>query len=110
MTRLTRLERRLMEAEYLLDSTNTHVRKTGCDDVKPLSLKRYSRALNAVRSAISLVRNEQGFRHPTLFAGSANPSAKNIEDGQDRGQKQKSWGSHTAHKWGKDCKEVDNDS
>ena len=101
-TRLTRIERRLMEAEYLVDSTNTHVRRKGCEDVKPLSLARYSDALNALRSALSLVRNEQGVRHPTLFAGSGN-NAKSVAAGKDRGQKQKAWGSHTAHGWGKDC-------
>ena len=103
-TRLVRIERRIMEAEYLVDSTNTHVRKKRCGDVKPLSLARYSDALNALRSALSLVRNEQGARHPTLFAGSGN-NAKSVAAGKDRGQKQKAWGSHTAHRWGKDCVE-----
>ena len=101
-TRLTRIERRLMEAEYLIDSTNTHVRKKRCGDVKRKALARYSNALNALRGALQMVRLEQGIRHPTLFAGKAgNP--RTVAAGKDRGQKQKSWGSHVAHKWAKDC-------
>lgn len=98
MSRITRIERRLMEAEYLLDSTVTHVRRKGCDDVKPRSLARVQKAVNALRGAIVMVRLEQGFRHPTLFAGSANPKGPRI-------QKQKAWGTNRAHGWARDCEE-----
>lgn len=96
-----------MAAEYWLDSTNTHVRRKGCDDVKPLSLSRYSKALNAIRSAIALVRNEQGARHPTLFAGSAAPMDTNVPPAEwkTRKQKQKGWGTSRPHGWKKDCDE-----
>ena len=97
-SRLTEIERRIMEAEYWIDSTNTHVRNKGCDDVRPLALRRYTKALNAIRSAIALLRHEQGARHPTLFAGAANPKHPGT-----RKQKQKAWGSHTPHGWKKDC-------
>jgi len=55
-----------MDAEYRIDSTNTHVRRKNCSDVHPKALRRYTDALNAVRSALQLVRLEQGARHPTL--------------------------------------------
>ncbi len=97
--RLTRIERRLVEAEYLLDSTVTHVRRKGCDDIKPRSLARIQKAVNALRGGIVMVRLEAGVRHPTLFAGSANP------EGPGRVQRQKSWGSHVAHGWARDCVE-----
>jgi hypothetical protein len=89
-----------MAAEYLIDSTNAHVRKVGCDDVGPFALRRYSDALNAVRGAIARVRNEQRHRHPTLFAGGA--EGRHIKD-NGRGQRQKAWGSTRPHVWKKDC-------
>lgn len=95
---LARIERKLLAAEYMIDSTNTHVRRKKCDDVKPLALARYSDALNNVRSALQIGRETQGFRSPTLFAGSANPKHKSTQK-----RKQKAWGSHTAHRWAKDC-------
>ncbi len=91
---LLRIERRLMAAEYWLDSTNTHVRRTKCICVRPLALERYSQGLNAIRSAIQLIRAQQGARHPTLFAGSA-------KKGKTWKRKQKAWGSN---RWMKDCK------
>lgn len=97
--RLLRIERAIMDAEYEIDSTNQHVRQKGCDDVKPLSLARYTKALNSLRGAITMVRLEQGARHPTLFAGSANPTDPR------RPQPQKAWGSHRPHVWKKDCQE-----
>ncbi len=97
--KLLRIERRLMEAEYLIDSTNTHVRRKRCGDVRRKALVRYSNALNAIRSAIQLVRFEQGARHPTLFAGTSGRVNAKV----DRHQKQKSWGSNKPHRWAKDC-------
>ena len=104
--RLTRIERRLMEAEYLLDSTNTHVRMKKCDDVRPLALRRYTQALNALRGALDMVRREQGLKHPTLFAGVAGrdglPQTHALKTGV-RVQTQKTWHGSQAHGWKKDC-------
>lgn len=87
-----------MEAEYYLDSTNAHIDRKGCGDAKPRALARYRKALNSVRSALVLVRNDRGIKHLTLFAGTAGPSS-------ERG-KQKAWGGHkTPHRWAKDCEE-----
>ncbi len=101
--RLTRIERRLMETEYLLDSTVTHVRNKGCDDIKPRSLARIQKAVNALRGGITMIRLEAGIRHPTLFAGSANPANPRRPQGQKR------WGTNRAHGWGRDCEEEDED-
>lgn len=105
--RLLRIERRLMSAEYYLDSTTAHVRNKKCEDIKPRARRRIELGLNALRGALAMVRIQQGARHPTLFAGTANPkSPSNDPTKGGRGQKQKSWGSSRAHGWSKDCEEV----
>jgi len=97
--RLLRIERKLMAAEYRLDSLVSHVRNVRCGDVRPKAMRRVQDALNEVRSGIQLVRLEQGFRHPTLFAGNGPPGQPGA-----RGQIQKRWGPHkTPHSWPKDC-------
>lgn len=105
--RLLRIERYLLEAEYLLDSTASHVRAKRCDDIKPLALRRVQRAINKVRAARDLTRLAQGARHPTLFAGGADPRspANDPLSGRPgaRGMKQKRWGTKRPHGWRKDC-------
>lgn len=96
--RITRIERKLMSAEYMLDSTVSHVRQKKCDDIKPLTMKRIQKGLNDLRGGLYMLRLEAGIRHPTLFAGAANPKHEST-----RKQTQKTWGSHTPHKWRKDC-------
>ncbi len=101
MTRMTRIERRIMEAEYRLDSLLAHNRsKEDCDCIRPLAAIHLQKGLNALRGALGMVRVEHGVRHPTLFAGSAGKA-----DSGKRDQKQKAWGSHTPHRWKKDCED-----
>lgn len=92
-----------MEAEYLLDSTVVHVRNKGCDDVKPRSLARFQKALNAVRSSIQMIRHEQGAKHPTLFAGRQGTKSSTAFP-----QKRKAWGTNVPHRWVRDCVEENN--
>lgn len=97
--RLSKIERDLMAAEYQLDSTVSHVRRKGCDDIQPLALARIQAGLEKVRVARERVRRRaQGNRQWTLFAGAANPEG----EGQ-RKIKQKPWSHKVAHKWQKDC-------
>jgi len=96
--KLARIERDLMAAEYQLDSTVSHVRRKGCDDIRPLALARVQAGLEKVRVARERIRRVQGKRQWTLFAGAANPEG----EGQ-RKIKQKPWSHKTPHKWKKDC-------
>jgi hypothetical protein len=89
------IERRIMEAEYLLDSTTAHVRKKGCQDMSPETLKRMYRALNAIRGARDRVRSAGGIKTWTLFAGAGGPDS--------RVKKQKPWKHAVSHGWGRDC-------
>lgn len=92
--RTSRIELHLMDAEYLLDSSIAHCERAHCQVcMGPLMSRRMKKALNAVRGARDLVRNGQGFKTPTLFAGSSTTQ---------RG-KGKKWSHHTPHKWAKDC-------
>ena len=100
-SRGTRIERAMMDAEYRLDSLLAHNRnKEGCNCVRPLSVAHLQKGLDAVRSAIALIRHDRGIKHLTLFAGSAGKAKPGKRD-----QKQKPWGSHTAHRWKKDCED-----
>lgn len=93
--RLFYIELQLMRAEYLMDSTISHTERSHCDCIRPLALRRLKRALASIRGARDRVRNLQGHKQWTLFAG----SSTNAQRG-----KGKPWAHHTAHKWEKDCK------
>lgn len=95
---LQMIERRIMEAEYLLDSTTAHVKRSGCADMKPRTLKRMYRALNAVRGARDRVRALQGSTQWTLFANSNNPE-------KSRQKQRKTWKHSQSHGWTRDCVE-----
>lgn len=91
---LTMLERRVMEAEYWLDSSIMHVRRKGCRCIGPLMLARLDKATSAIRGARDRVRNAAGVKQWTLFAGAGGDTQRG------RG---KNWAHNTAHRWAKDC-------
>jgi len=92
---LMMIERRIMEAEYLLDSTTAHVKKKRCLDMSPNTLKRMYKALAAVRAARDRIRSAGGIKTWTLFAGAGGDTGFGI--------KQKPWKHAVSHGWGRDC-------
>jgi hypothetical protein len=95
---LAQLERQLMAAEYLLDSTTAHVTRKRCACIQPRALRRLLRALALLRGTRQRVRHLQGFTQWTLFGGSAGDPGTNGARG-----KQKPWRHRTPHGWPKDC-------
>jgi hypothetical protein len=99
---LAQLERQLMAAEYLLDSTTAHVRRKKCRDMQPIALRRITKALGAVRGARDRIRHLQGFTQWTLFANGVSPKAS-LRSNPRQQRQRKTWSHHAAHGWRKDC-------
>lgn len=99
-----KIERRLLEAEYMIDSTLAHVRNAKCDDIRPQAMARIQKALNAVRSARALIRNEMGMKQWTLF-GSSNPTTNDTKPWVQPAEGKQYGGHRTPHRWRKDCED-----